>query len=139
MAAQAFTETTLGQLTRHADVASWEGKLVRISASFERYSYSLEYGKTYQGYKLWDHDGNWVLCQNIYNLASLYPGAQGDASRDLAAGPAARLLAYGTFVQLEGKFHLPRASASHGAIFQVPASLDVYSVDGVATHALVNL
>jgi hypothetical protein len=111
---------------------------VRVTASFERYTYALEYGRSLQGYRLWDHDANWVLCQNIYTSSALYPGAQGDGSRDLAAGPAARLLAYGRFVQLEGKFHLARASASHGAVFQVPASLDVYAIDGQATHELVN-
>ncbi|MDB5099390.1 MAG: hypothetical protein JWM80_3811 [Cyanobacteria bacterium RYN_339] len=136
--AETIQETTLGTLAKHAGVASWEGKLVRVAASFERYAYAQEYGRSYQGYKLWDHDGNWVLCQNIYTASSLYPGAQGDASRDLADGPAARLLAYGTFVQLEGKFHVARSGASHGAIFQVPASLDVYAVEGVATRELVN-
>jgi hypothetical protein len=136
--ADAFGETTVAALAKHAATHAWEGKLVRVAASFERYTYSLEYGRTLQGYKLWDHDGNWVLCQNIYTASSLYPGAQGDSSRDLADGPAARLLAYGRFVQLEGQFHLARSGASHGAIFQVPASLDVYTIDGQATHELVN-
>jgi hypothetical protein len=35
-------------------------------------------------------------------------------------------------------FHRRTSTASHGGIFNVPASLDVYTIDGRPTHQFVN-
>jgi hypothetical protein len=137
--AETFQAISLANLVQHGHDRTYEGKLVRLEASFERYSYHQEYGRTYNGYKLWDHDQHWLLCQNIYSVVTVYPGAAPDASRDLASEPAERLLKFGTFVKLEGQFHVARSRASHGGVFEVPPSLDVYSVDGKPTHELVNI
>lgn len=134
-----FVPMALAELADHADDPAYEGRLVSLEASFDRYTFSLAYGKSYHGYRLWDHSGHWLLCQNIYTTTSVYPNATPDTSRDLASAAAARLLDFGTFVPLAGMFHIRSSQASHGGVFSVPPSLDIYTIDGQPTHNYVNL
>jgi hypothetical protein len=133
-----FTDVSLAELAAHGDDGTYDGQLVRIEASFERFTFAREYGRTYEGYKLWDRAGHWLLCQNIYAVTSVYPTATPDRSRDLSHEASVHLLGYGTYARLECMFHRRTSGASHGGVFQVPASLDVYTIDGQPTHELVN-
>ena len=115
--------TSVAELAAHAEDAAYEGKQVSVEASFDRYDYTLGYGRSFQGYRLWDRAGHWLLCQNVYASRSVYPNSAPDLAQDLTAAAAGRLLAYGTFVPLTGVFHTQTTSASHGGVYTTPAGL----------------
>ncbi len=106
-------------------------KLVVFQASFERYSYGVRYGESRYGYKLWDRSGSWVLCENIYTGSSSWDEINGpDPVRDFSPATLAWLLPYGTFVKIEGAYHV---SDSH-----LPPSVDVYFINGVPVRDLIS-
>lgn len=108
-----------------------DGKLVTFEASFDRTSFSSRYGETKFGYKLWDRQGNWVLCENIYTLSSLWDELEGlDTSKDFNEATKGWILNYGTFVRIEGAYHAGNE--------REPARVDVYFIDGKPVKEVVN-
>ncbi|HEY9766560.1 MAG TPA: hypothetical protein V6C82_09340 [Chroococcales cyanobacterium] len=106
-------------------------KLVVFEASFERYSYGVRYGESRCGYKLWDRSGSWLLCENIYTGSSAWDQIDGpDPGRDFNPATLGWILNYGTFVRIEGAYHV---SDSH-----LPPSVDVYFINGVPVRDLIS-
>lgn len=120
-----------------AELASWdrpanEGRRIALSGRLERLTYALGYGYTYHGYQLLDAEHRPVLCKNLYSLVSPGSGGAKDPQKDLSAAAQKALLAPGVDVRLEGTYHPSHRETSHGAVYTVPASIEVVRIEGQA-------
>lgn len=128
-APRALAATTVATLAAHAEDPAWEGRRVAFPAAFRRATFVLAGDRTARGYELVAGSAA-VLCANLYTASGAYPGAPADASQDLAAALAARLLAPDTTAALTGRFHVARRYASHSGIATFPAAVELLAIDG---------
>ena len=124
---------TIFQLVNPADRPA-EGLIISLDGSFERTGFQDLDGHRLDGYRLWDHAGHFVLVSNVF--------AAPDAEREARFGPMADftprtrswLTSFGTFVQVEGRFHPAGSPLTRLA----EPAVDVYTIDGTPIDNLVN-
>lgn len=78
-----------------------QGKLVRFEGSFGAETFG-DYGLVMKGYKIWDHTGHGLRCENIYS--TIDKGGQTHDVGDLRPEDARWLLKPGTFVTVDGAY-----------------------------------
>lgn len=122
----------LGEILR----APWAKSthLITFEGSFDRKLFSNAYGSTKEGYQLWDRHGHALEVDNIFT-ETLFSNRSN--ARDLNEG-SKWLLNQGTFAKIEGKF-IPQHQymGSYGPV-PVPASIDVYFINGKPVRDFVS-